>query len=99
MPNKSKLILSGYLLVIIAFLYFGLNGIIYSTSEEAFPNVKFVATLFLLFVVAWSIGLGVRKFIQITMRDNERQAKKTKELFLKATVVSWIVVLILFWKD
>lgn len=96
MADKSKLIVSGYMLALIALLYFGINGLIYSVIEETFPNVKFIVTLFLMVTVAWNIGLGTRKFIQITTEDNEQQEKRTKELFLMATVVAWIVVLILF---
>ena len=91
--NNRILYLSGYGIALILFLYFALNGLIASVLSDSFPNVKFMLILALINIVAWTVGLGIRRYINRFANDQRNQVKKT---FLGMTVLSWIVVLILF---
>lgn len=39
---------------------FGCVSLIRSTMINAFPNYQFIITLILMFIVTWTIGLGLR---------------------------------------
>ena len=88
--NKNSVwILSGYGIALVLFLYFGLNGLIGSTIGNTFPNARFMTFLVLIILVTWAIGLGVNRFI----KEGNQQLKKS---FLAITIISWLIVLILF---
>lgn len=44
-------------------LYIGLNGLIVNSIGNTFPNAKFMMILALTIIVAWSMGLGVRHYL------------------------------------
>ena len=92
--NKNSIwFLSGYGIALILFLYFGLNGLINSLMANTFPNIKFMIVLALIIIVAWSMGLGVRHYLLSFAKDLRNNLKKS---FLVITLISWIIVLILF---
>ena len=92
--NKNSIwFLSGYGIALILFLYFGLNGLINSLMANTFPNIKFMIVLALVIIVAWSMGLGVRHYLHSFAKDLRNNLKKS---FLVITLISWIIVLILF---
>lgn len=84
--------LSGYGITLTIFLYFGLNGLVVSTTGNTFPNTKFMTFLVLLIIVTWSMGLGVRRYINRFTKEGRTQIKKS---FLMMTLISWLIVLIL----
>ena len=91
--KNSIWFLSGYGIALILFLYFGLNGLINSLMANTFPNIKFMTVLALIIIVAWSIGLGIRRYLYSFAKDLRNNLKKS---FLIITLISWIIVLILF---
>lgn len=91
--NNSIWYLSGYGITLILLLYFGLNGLIASALSDRFPNAKFMFILALIFIVALTVGLGIRRYINSFTKDKRN---KIKNSFLGMTVLSWIIVLILF---
>lgn len=93
MTKNSIWFLSGYGIALILLLYFGLNGLISSVLSGTFPNAKFITILFLIIIVTWSIGLGVRRYLISFTKDARNKVKNT---FLGITVFSWIIVVILF---
>lgn len=93
MTKNSIWFLSGYGIALILLLYFGLNALIVNVLSDTFPNAKFITILALILIVAWSIGLGVRRYLYSFTKDARN---KIKNSFLGITVFSWIVVLIVF---
>lgn len=91
--KKNILFLSGYGIALILFLFFGLNGLINSLMANTFPNIKFMTVLALIIIVAWSMGLGVRHYLSSFNKDLRNNLNKS---FLVITLISWIIVLILF---
>jgi len=94
MTKNSTWYLSGYGIALILLLYFGLNGLIVNVSSSGtFPNAKFTTILALIIIVTWSIGLGVRQYLNSSTKDVKN---KIKNSFVGITIFSWIIVLILF---
>lgn len=92
--NKINIwFLSAYALTLIILLYFGLNSLVISAIGNTFPNAKFLTVLVLISVVAWSMGLGVRHYLNSFTQDLR---DKFKNAFLATTLMSWGIVLILF---
>lgn len=93
MTKKSLWFLSGYGIALILLLYFGLNGLIVNVLSDTFPSAKFITILALIFIVAWLIGLGVRRYLYSYTNVARIEIKNS---FLGITIFSWIIVLILF---
>lgn len=92
--NKNSIwFLSGYGIALILFLYYGLNGLIVNTTGNTFPNAKFMTILVLVIIVTWSMGLGVRHYLNSFTKDLRN---KFKNYFLGITMISWIIVTIIF---
>ena len=91
--KNSIWFLSSYGIALILLLYFGLNGLIVNAISDIFPNARFITILALIIIVACSIGLGVRQYLNGFTKDTRN---KIKISFLGITVLSWIIVLILF---
>lgn len=92
--NKINILfLSAYTLALTLLLYFGLNSLVINAIGDTFPNVKFLTVLVLIIVVAWSMGLGVRHYLNSSSKDLRN---KFKNSFLASTLMSWVIVLILF---
>lgn len=92
--NKINIwFLSAYILGLILLLYFGLNSLVIHAMGDTFPNIKFLTTLALILVVAWTMGLGVRHYLNSFTKDSSNKVKKS---FLAATLLSWTIVLIIF---
>lgn len=92
MTKHSIGLLSGYGIVLILLLYFGLNTLIVSAVGDTFPNAKFLTVLAIILIVAWSIGLGVRRYLERFTNDRKNELKRS---FLGISLLSWIIVLIL----
>lgn len=93
--NKNNIwFLSAYGITLILLLYFGLNSLIINAMGDTFPNAKFLTVLALIIVVAWSMGLGIRHHLNSFTKDLR---DKFKNSLLFISVMSWIIVLILFW--
>lgn len=91
--KNSVWILSGYGMTLVLFLYFGLNGLIDSIIGNTFPNVRFMTFLVLILLVSWAMGLSVRHYVNRFTKEGNQQLKNS---FLAVTVISWLIVLILF---
>lgn len=57
----KRRMLGSYLVALVLLLYFGLNGLIFSTMGDSFPNLEFLLSLSFLLLGAWGIGIGIRK--------------------------------------
>ncbi|MER2127836.1 hypothetical protein [Solibacillus sp.] len=93
MTINSIWFLSGYGIALILMLYFGLNALVVSLMGNPFPNVQFITILALIFIVAWSIGLGVRRYLTYFTKERKNKLQRS---FVGITAMSWIIVLILF---
>ncbi|MCM3612688.1 hypothetical protein M4S82_15690 [Planococcus sp. MERTA32b] len=92
--NKINIwFLSAYTLALTSLLYFGLNSLVINAIGDTFPNIKFLTVLVLMIVIAWSMGLGVRHYLNSFTKDLRN---KFKNSFLATTLMSWIIVLVLF---
>lgn len=92
--NKNSIwFLIGYGAALVLLLYFGLNALSASAMGNAFPNVDFLAVLALMIITAWSIGSQVRRCLS-SIKENSRN--KFKNSLVAVSVMSWIMVLILF---
>lgn len=94
--TKSKIniwFVSAYALTLVLLLYVGLNSLVINAMGDTFPNVKFLTVLVIIIVVAWSMGLGVRHYLN---RFTQDLRNKFKNVFLATTLMSWGIVLILF---
>lgn len=60
---------------------------------NTFPNAKFMTIFAVIIVAAWSIGLVVRQYLNRFTKELRNQMKRS---FLATTVMSWVIVLILF---
>ncbi|MEH7304132.1 hypothetical protein [Neobacillus drentensis] len=91
--KNSIWFLSGYGIALIFLLYFGLNGLAVTTLGDTFPNPRFITVLALFIIVAWSIGLGTRRYLNCLTNDTRN---KMRNSLLGITVFSWIITIILF---
>lgn len=91
--NKNMWFLIGYALALISLLYFGINGLISSTLSDSFPNRSFLIVLGVMFIVAWSLGLGTRHYLKNVSKNNRNTLKNS---LLNITLLSWILLLLLF---
>lgn len=91
MNKNSTWFLCGYGLALTLLLYFGLNGLVVAVLNDTFPNAKFIIILSLILIVAWSIGLGTRRYLNSCTKETR---SKIRNLLLGITVFSWIIVLI-----
>ena len=91
--ENSIWFLIGYGAALALLLYFGLNGLIASAMGNVFPNMDFLAVLALMIITAWLIGSQVRRSLSSI---NENSRNKFKNALVAVTVMSWIMVLILF---
>lgn len=71
------MVLSGYGIATILLLYFGLNGLVVTALSDKFPNARFITILALFFIVAWSIGLGTRKYINSFTKDTRNKIRNS----------------------
>ncbi|WP_144555886.1 hypothetical protein [Bacillus sp. X1(2014)] len=85
--------LSGYGIALILLLYFGLNGLAVTTLGDTFPNPRFITVLAVFIIVAWSIGLGTRRYLKCLTNETRN---KMRNSFLGITVFSWVITIILF---
>ncbi|AVK83971.1 hypothetical protein C3943_10505 [Lysinibacillus sp. B2A1] len=83
---KSILLALGYIIFSTTFLYVSLKALIFSTMSNSFPNIPFVIIGILMIMITVTVGLFLRRF-----------ANDSKNLMLVLTVISWILVLFLFW--
>ena len=92
--NKNRIwILSCYGITLIILLYFGLNGLIMTAISDTFPNGKFMSIMATIMIIGWSIGLVVRRYVKSF--PHKRQDQLTAS-FLRITILSWMIVLVLF---
>ena len=92
--NKNRLwILGGYGITLIILLYFGLNGLILTAISDTFPNGKFIAIIATVMIVSWSVGLAVRRYVKSFPPKKQDQLTAS---FLCITILSWMIVLVLF---
>ncbi|PYF06106.1 hypothetical protein [Ureibacillus chungkukjangi] len=94
MAKNRILFLSCYGIALILLLYFGLNSLFVSILNETFPNVNFIIVLLLLIIVSFSIGLGIRQYINSFTKDKRN---KMKNFIFGITLFSWLIVLGMFW--
>ena len=92
--NKNSIwFLIGYGGALVLLLYFGLKGLSASAMGNAFPNMDFLAVLALMIITAWAMGSQVRRCLS-SINGNSRN--KLKNALVAVTIMSWIMVLILF---
>ena len=92
--NKNSIwVLGVYGILLIILLYFGLNGLIMTAVSDTFPNGKFIANLTTVMIVSWSVGVAVRRYIKSFPPKRQDQLKAS---FLCITILSWIIVLVIF---
>ena len=83
----KKIILAlGYIIFSTTFLYVSLKALILSTMSISFPNIPFVFIGVLMIIITVTVGLFLQRFVS-----------DSKNLMLVSTVISWILVLFLFW--
>ena len=91
--NRNSIwVLGGYGIILIIFLYVGLNGLIMTAVSDTFPNGKSIAIIAIVMIVSWSVGLAVRRYIKSFPQKRQNQLKTS---FLRITILSWIIVLVL----
>ena len=92
--NKNSIwVLGSYWIILIILLYVGLDGLIMTAISDTFPNGKFIAIMASIMIVSWSVGLAVRQYIKSFPPKRQNQLKVS---FLCITILSWIIVLVLF---
>ena len=92
--NKYSIwIVGGYGIILIILLYVGLDGLIMTAISDTFPNGKFIAIMITVMIVSWSVGLAVRRYVKSFSPKRQNQLTAS---FLCITVLSWIIVLVLF---
>ena len=91
--KKSVWILSGYGIALVLFLYFGLNDLIGSIIGNTFPNPRFMTFLVLIILVTLAMGLSVRHYVSRFTKESSHQLKNSS---FAVTIISWLIVLILF---
>jgi hypothetical protein len=83
---KKIIVVLGYIIFLTSFLFLSLKTLIFSTMSNSFPNAQFVLSLLLIITIMVTLGLFLRKF-----------ASDDKQSLLWSTVISWILVLAIFW--
>ncbi len=83
---KKIILVLGYIIFLTSFLFLALKTLIFSTMSNSFPSPKFILSLLLIITITVTLGLLLRKF-----------AWDYKKIFLWSTVISWILVLAIFW--
>jgi len=83
---KRIILALGYIIFSTTFFYVSLKALIFSTMSISFPNTPFIFIGILMIIITVTIGLFLRRFVS-----------DSKNLMLVSTVISWILVLFLFW--
>ena len=85
--NKLMMVI-GYNLFLIMFLYVSLKALIFSAMSDSFINAQFIITILLIIIVLWTLGLLLKKSSIV---------KDSKVLFTGSSAVSFLIVLAIFW--